>query len=219
MKSKRYWEATLRFSRVWHDPYTGVNIATWHAIQEHQALQRQSQAHCNRWIPFVVPNGQLVKSTEKNSWFYFLIWIYPNFTVNDQPELSIHPTCILSLIFLCETKSFARTSWTRKLPGWVKTKLMAEAVVCGSIKSKLPNSKSMNSNSFFLNLMASFPINSGGTGSTSSPRSSSGLAAVLGISLVEPLLLRTQYEGFRQKKGGCGMPYLPDKKAKKMTRH
>lgn len=65
MKSKRYWEATLRFSRVWHALYTGMNIATWHAIQEHQALQRQGQAHCNRWIPFVVPNGQLVKSTEK----------------------------------------------------------------------------------------------------------------------------------------------------------
>jgi len=28
MKSKRYWQATLRFSGVWHALCTGVNITT-----------------------------------------------------------------------------------------------------------------------------------------------------------------------------------------------
>lgn len=179
--SKRCWETTLRFTGS-----TGsVPRCEHHTLAPkmgHQDWQRQGPAHCNR--------GQF-KKKKTNPLFFNLnlpkfhhwwpVWII---------FLSLIFLCetFLSLFFLCETKCFARASPTWKLPGKVQPKLMEGAGISGSTKPQLPDT----SNSFSRNLMASFPRNLGGTGSTSSPRSSSGFSVDLGTPVLEPLLLLVQ---------------------------
>lgn len=126
--------------------------------------------------------------------------------------LTITYLTIFTLIFLCETGLQSPHGHGNCLDE-LKQSWWQEWWSTGSIAPSY-QAKGTISSASSLDLMASFPMNSVGTGSTSSPGGSSGLLALWGPSPGQPLLLRIQYEGFRQKKAGCGMPYFPEKNRK-----